>query len=61
MKNFVPEFDAMTPEQEELAVKFCQEIAGLKGQEGRIPDPVRLLEMAEELYWSEFNHYNEGN
>lgn len=36
-------FDAMEPEQEALAISFCEEIR-LKGV-----DPVRLLEMAEAL------------
>lgn len=45
-----PEFDAMSPRQEELAIQFCQEIAGRKGEPGRLPDPVRLLEMAQALY-----------
>lgn len=48
-----PQFDCMTPGQEELAVQFCAEIAGPRGQPGRNPDPVRLLEMAEALYKAE--------
>lgn len=48
-----PAFDAMSPRQEELAVQFCQEIAGRRGKAGRLPDPVRLLEMAQELYEAE--------
>ena len=48
-----PQFDAMTPRQEELAFQFCQEIAGRRGEAGRAPDPVRLLEMAQELYEAE--------
>ena len=48
-----PEFDAMTQRQEELAFQFCQEIAGRRGEAGRAPDPVRLLEMAQELYEAE--------
>lgn len=50
-----PEFDAMTPRQEELALQFCQEIAGRRGEAGSAPDPVRLLEMAQELYEAERN------
>ena len=48
-----PQFDCMAPGQEELAVQFCAEIAGPRGQPGRNPDPVRLLEMAEALYKAE--------
>lgn len=48
-----PEFDAMSPRQEELAIQFCQEIAGRRGEAGCAPDPVRLLEMAQELYEAE--------
>lgn len=48
-----PQFDAMAPGQEELAVQFCAEIAGPRGQPGSNPDPVRLLEMAEALYKAE--------
>lgn len=48
-----PKFDSMAPRQEELAVQFCNEISGPLGKPGRAPDPVRLLEMAEELYKAE--------
>jgi hypothetical protein len=48
-----PQFDAMESAQEALAVQFCIEIAGLRGQKGSPPDPVRLLEMAEALYKAE--------
>lgn len=48
-----PEFDAMESAQEALAVQFCIEIAGLRGQKGSPPDPVRLLEMAQALYKAE--------
>jgi len=48
-----PQFDAMVPAQEELAIKFCMEIAGPRGQPGYPPDPVRLLEMAQALYEAE--------
>ncbi len=48
-----PQFDCMAPGQEELAIQFCTEIAGLRGQKGSPPDPVRLLEMAEALYKAE--------
>ena len=50
-----PEFDAMSPRQEELAIQFCQEIAGRRGEAGSAPDPVRLLEMAQQLYEAERN------
>ncbi len=46
-------FDVMSPRQEELAMQFCQEIAGPRGQPGSPPDPVRLLEMAQALYEAE--------
>lgn len=48
-----PAFDVMSPRQEELAIQFCQEIAGRKGEPGSPPDPVRLLEMAQALYEAE--------
>lgn len=51
--NWQPEFDAVVPEQERLVLAFCQEIAGKRGEAGSPPDPVRLLEMAEELYEAE--------
>lgn len=50
MPTWEPKFDVMAPRQEELAVQFCNEISGPLGKPGRAPDPVRLLEMAEELY-----------
>ena len=50
---WTPEFDAMSPGQEALVVQFCQEIAGSRGEKGRTPDPVRLLEMAQALYQAE--------
>jgi hypothetical protein len=53
MPDWEPQFDCMTPEQEKLAVQFCQEIAGPLGKRGSPPDPVRLLEMAEALYKAE--------
>lgn len=49
-----PKFDAMHA-QEQLAIKFCQEIAGKRGEKPSPPDPVRLLEMAEALYLAERN------
>lgn len=48
-----PQFDVMSPTQEELVQQFCAEIAGQKGKPGRPPDPVRLLEMAQALYEAE--------
>lgn len=53
IEGWRPEFDAMSPQQEELAMQFCQEIAGARGQPGNPPDPVRLLEMAQALYEAE--------
>lgn len=53
VEGWRPEFDAMSTRQEELAIQFCQEIAGLRGEPGRLPDPVRLLEMAQALYEAE--------
>lgn len=50
MPAWEPAFDIMVPEQEELVMQFCMEIAGPKGKPGRPPDPVRLLEMAQALY-----------
>jgi len=38
------------PEVEALAIQFCEEIAGPLGAPCSSPDPVRLLEMAEELF-----------
>lgn len=54
--TFIPQFDAMAPKQEELAFELSQKIAGLKGEPPSPPDPVRLLEMAEELYLAEMRH-----
>jgi len=48
-----PQFDATSPEQARLAIAFCLEIAGKRGTRGSLPDPVRLLEMAEALYRAE--------
>lgn len=48
-----PEFDATSPDQERLAIKFCEEISGKKGDKPSLPDPVRLLEMAQALYLAE--------
>jgi len=53
VEGWRPEFDAMSPRQEELAIQFCQEIAGTRGEPGSPPDPVRLLEMAQALYEAE--------
>lgn len=52
-QSWEPEFDASSATQADLAVKFCEEIAGKKGQNSSPPDPVRLLEMAQELYCAE--------
>lgn len=48
-----PQFDAICHDQERFAIQFCAEIAGRRGERGRCPDPVRLLEMAEALYEAE--------
>jgi hypothetical protein len=53
VEGWRPEFDAMSPRQEELVVQFCQEIAGRRGEAGSPPDPVRLLDMAQALYEAE--------
>jgi hypothetical protein len=53
VEGWRPEFDAMSPRQEELVVQFCQEIAGRRGEAGSPPDPVRLLEIAQALYEAE--------
>lgn len=58
MPDWEPQFDCMTPKQEELALQFCQEIAGPRGKRGSPPDPVRLLEMAEALYKAEREHHH---
>lgn len=50
-----PKFDVMSPRQEELAQQICMEIAGKRGEPACPPDPVRLLEMAEKLYWAEWD------
>lgn len=48
-----PQFDAISVDQERLAEQFCAEIAGPRGGKPSLPDPVRLLEMAEALYRAE--------
>lgn len=53
VEGWQPAFDVISPRQEELVIQFCQEIAGRKGEPGRLPDPVRLLEMAQALYEAE--------
>lgn len=58
MPDWEPQFDCMTPKQEELAIQFFQEIAGPRGERGSPPDPVRLLEMAEALYKAEREHHH---
>lgn len=55
-----PQFDACSLEQERLARKFCLEIAGERGGPGVLPDPMRLLEMAEALYRAEREAYGAG-
>jgi polyhydroxyalkanoate synthesis regulator phasin len=48
-----PKFEAMSPKQEQLAQQFSMEIAGPRGGKPSLPDPVRLLEIAEALYQAE--------
>ncbi len=48
-----PDFSCNSHRQEQLAIQFCLEIAGPRGQKGLPPDPVRLLEMAQALYLAE--------
>lgn len=48
-----PAFDVMSWDQEKLSIKFCEEIAGKRGEKSHPPDPVRLLEMAQALYEAE--------
>lgn len=52
-KSWKPQFDVMSPKQETLVMQFCMEIAGRRGEPGSLPDPVRLLEMAQALYEAE--------
>ncbi|SFE19657.1 hypothetical protein [Paracidovorax konjaci] len=52
-KAWQPQFNVMSPKQETLALQFCLEIAGRRGEPGALPDPVRLLEMAQALYEAE--------
>ena len=56
-----PQFDACSLVQELLAVQFCAEIAGPRGGKPSLPDPVRLLEMAEALYQAEFQQIGAHN
>lgn len=51
--NWKPMLEAISPKQERLAREFSAEIAGLRGRAPRLPDPVRLLEMAQALYEAE--------
>lgn len=53
MPAWEPSFDCMLPAQEALVQEFCAEIADPRGKPGRLPDPVRFLEMAEQLYQAE--------
>lgn len=53
--SWEPKFDAISHVQEQLAIRFSNEIAGPKGSKPSLPDPVRLLEMAEALYLAEKN------
>ena len=53
VEGWRPAFDVMSQRQEALVIQFCQEIAGRRGEPGSLPDPVRLLEMAQALYEAE--------
>jgi len=57
VEGWLPAFDVMSTRQEELAIQFCQEIAGRRGEPGSPPDPVRLLEMAQALYEVERQYF----
>jgi hypothetical protein len=56
-----PSFDAISHEQEQLAIQFSMEIAGPRGKQPSLPDPVRLLEMAEALYLAEWRAFFPGH
>ena len=52
--RYEAQFDVMSPEQEELAISFCNEIGNARDR-GLSIDAVRLLEMAEALYQAEMD------
>lgn len=51
--HWEPQFDACSSDQEQLALKLCEEIAAWRAEPGVLFDPARLLEMAESLYVAE--------
>jgi hypothetical protein len=53
--RYEAQFDVMSPDQEELAIKFCNEIGEARDR-GLSIDAVRLLEMAYALYQAEMDH-----
>ncbi len=52
--RYEAQFDVMSPDQEELAIKFCNEIGDARDR-GLSIDAVRLLEMAYALYQAEMD------
>lgn len=52
--RYEAKFDVMSPDQEELAIQFCNEIGEARDR-GLSIDAVRLLEMAEALYQAEMD------
>jgi hypothetical protein len=52
--RYEAQFDVMSPDQEELAIKFCNEIGEARDR-GLSIDAVRLLEMAYALYQAEMD------
>lgn len=52
--RYEAKFDVMSPDQEELAIKFCNEIGEARDR-GLSIDAVRLLEMADALYQAEMD------
>lgn len=59
--QWIPQFEAISPTQESLALQFCAEISGNKGCSPLFPDPVRLLEMAQALYLAEYDFTQQDN
>lgn len=51
--HWEPQFDACSSDQEQLALKLCEEISAWQAGPGVLFDPARLLEMAESLYVAE--------
>ena len=52
-KEWKPEFECQGVAQETLVIKFCAEMQTKIETDGRAIPPLRLLEMAEELYQAE--------